>query len=166
MSNVSWNPGMQFYKPGTSSNIHVCLPCTCMAVQYSNIFLFCLLNSGQTAPRWPWSQLGFWWQVSDGSFTFTFSHLADALIQSDLQYRDIPSKASRVKCLAQGHNIIWHGWDRISNLQITSPTPSPLSHLAHSVLTCPLRPNLIISYDHHLLLTEEIDTVLRVCVII
>ena len=37
------------------------------------------------------------------SFHFiSFSHLADALIQSDLtKYRDIPPEASRVKCLAQ-----------------------------------------------------------------
>ena len=41
--------------------------------------------------------------------TFTFSNLADALIQSDLQYRDIPPKASRVKYLAQGHNVILRG---------------------------------------------------------
>ena len=25
------------------------------------------------------------------------------------KYRDIPPEASRVKCLAQGHNIILHG---------------------------------------------------------
>ena len=41
-------------------------------------------------------------------FTFTFSHLADALIQSDLQYRDILPEARRVKCLAQRHNVILH----------------------------------------------------------
>ena len=47
--------------------------------------------------------------------TFTFNHLADALIQSDLEYRDILPEASRAKCLAQGHNIVCI--DRESNWQ-------------------------------------------------
>ena len=38
-----------------------------------------------------------------------FSHLADALIQSDLQkVQGHFPEASWVKCLAQGHNVIWH----------------------------------------------------------
>ena len=41
------------------------------------------------------------------TFTFTCSHLADVLIQSDLQGHS--PETSRVKCLAQGHNVIWHG---------------------------------------------------------
>ena len=40
---------------------------------------------------------------------FTFSHLADAVIQSDLQGHS--PEASRVKCLAQGHNVIIHSWE-------------------------------------------------------
>ena len=39
-----------------------------------------------------------------------FSHLADALVQSDLESVQGHSPvASRVKCLVQGHNVIWHG---------------------------------------------------------
>ena len=51
--------------------------------------------------------------------------LADVdLIQSDLQeVQGHSPEASRVKCLAQGHNVIWHGRNRTGNLQIISPEP-------------------------------------------
>ena len=39
------------------------------------------------------------------------------------KYRDILPEASRVKCLAQGHNVIWHAGNRTSNFLINSPTP-------------------------------------------
>ena len=40
---------------------------------------------------------------------FTCSHLADTLLSRAIysKYRDIPPKASRVKCLDQGHNVIF-----------------------------------------------------------
>ena len=38
-----------------------------------------------------------------------------------------PPEACRVKCLAQGHNVIWHGQEsnrhRTGNLQMNSPIP-------------------------------------------
>ena len=36
------------------------------------------------------------------------------------KYRDTPSEASRAKCLAQGHNIIWHSL--VSNLLLREPS--------------------------------------------
>ena len=42
--------------------------------------------------------------------TFTFSHLADALSRATYsKYRYIPPEAIRVKCFAQGPNVIFHG---------------------------------------------------------
>ena len=42
----------------------------------------------------------------------TFDHLADAVIHSDLQEVQGHSlEASRVKCLAQEHNVVSHGWE-------------------------------------------------------
>ena len=40
---------------------------------------------------------------------FTFRHLADTLIKSDLQGHS--PEAIRVKCIAQGHNIILGVWE-------------------------------------------------------
>ena len=44
----------------------------------------------------------FWWPWS----TFTFSHLADAPERLPPNTGTFPPEASRVKCLAQGHNVI------------------------------------------------------------
>ena len=56
--------------------------------------------------------------------TFKCSHLADVLIQSDLQYVQGHSpEVSRVKCLAQGHNVNNTAGNRTSNRLITSPIP-------------------------------------------
>ena len=58
--------------------------------------------------------------------TFTFSHLADALIQRDLQYkyRDILPKASRVKsALPKDTMLFCTAGNRTNNLLINSPTP-------------------------------------------
>ena len=45
------------------------------------------------------------------------------------KYRDIPPEASRVKCLAQGHNIILHGGE--SNRQPSDSYPDSLSAQPH-----------------------------------
>ena len=56
--------------------------------------------------------------------TFTFSNLADARVTYS-KYRDMPPEASRVKCLAQGHNVSWH--DRELNWQPSDYLPDSLT---------------------------------------
>ena len=47
------------------------------------------------------------------TLTFTFIHFSRRSYSKQLtvKYRDIPPKASSVKCLAQGHNVICRGWE-------------------------------------------------------
>ena len=57
-------------------------------------------------------------------------HLADSNQSNLQQVQGHSPEASRVKCLAQGHNVIFcTAGNRTGNLLITSPIPSPLSHL-------------------------------------
>ena len=79
------------------------------------------------------------------SLTFTFSHLSRATYS---KCRDIPPKASRVKCLAQGHNVIWHGREsnwQPSDYQPDSLTAQPLDSLSSSLFQSFLFSSLYLS---------------------
>ena len=58
-------------------------------------------------------------------FTFTFSHLADALIRDLQLVQGHSPEANRVKCLVQGHNIKCHG--RGSNRHPSDYQPDSLT---------------------------------------
>ena len=70
--------------------------------------------------------------------TLTCSHLADALIQSDLLWVQghSPPEASRAKCLAQGHNVISHS--QVSNRQPSNNQPDSLTAQPSESLNPPL----------------------------
>ena len=93
-----------------------CLCCMCVRMMPT---VDCQLKY----PGWQLANHQVWVWVYE---TFTFTHLADALIQSDLQKVQGHSPYARtVKFLAQEHIVIWHG--RESNQQPSDYQPDSLT---------------------------------------
>ena len=94
--------------PNVTKGLHVAKQATGGAVKVSQFL-------GKKAITSPMVALRSW------CLTFTFSHLADAIIQSDLQeVQGHFPKASRVKCLDQGNNVICMAGNQTGNLLITN----------------------------------------------